>query len=256
MKTSFQQTDTDLINPYLPLADLFINFTLILVLFGVAMALPAGNGDTTSDSAANGQELSSTAEGGATDASGTGGVEAFVAQQQELETKIHEILGDEVEFQDRLDPAGVKRFVIGHRYFAVRSPNSKTVPPLTPEGRRVVAQIGRLLADKDAMKLYRRIRIEGHAMPPHPKGSDEDWRWDVSLGLAREVASVFRNTAGIPPHYFIISGRGGQSPVDKYDLATGKENPNYNYRDPKHLRVEIVIEFAEKNALGEETKRN
>ncbi|GIV02721.1 MAG: hypothetical protein KatS3mg015_1551 [Fimbriimonadales bacterium] len=190
------------------------------------------------------------------DSAGTGGVEAFVAQQQELETKIHEILGDEVEFQDRLDPAGVKRFVIGHRYFAVRNPNSKTVPPLTPEGRRVVAQIGRLLVDKDAMKLYRRIRIEGHAMPPHPKGSDEDWRWDVSLGLAREVASVLRNTAGIPPHYFIVSGRGGQSPVDKYDLATGKENPNYNYRDPKHLRVEIVIEFAEKNALGEATRRN
>jgi outer membrane protein OmpA-like peptidoglycan-associated protein len=238
-----------MVNPYLPLADIFINFTLILVLFGVAMAL------TYSKTRANFEKAKEKypdlaaldSVGGAGGAEGTG-VEAFIQQQAELEQKIHGILGEEIEFQDRLDPAGVKRFEIGHQYFDGTA--------LTPQGRDVVRRIGQLLAAQDAQKLYRRIRIEGHSMPPPPTGTDDEWRWEFSLRLAKAVASVFRNEVGIPPHFFIISGRGGQSPKDKYDPRTGEPNPRYDYTDPKHLRVEIVIEFAEKNALGEKTKQD
>lgn len=231
MKQAPTGEEYNVINPYICLADIFINLSLMLVLFGVAMALAYGD----------------LAEGSG------GGVEAYVQEQKRLDERLRETLGQDVQEADRLDPAGTRRYIFGTRFLR-RSGADPTAPPsITSDGLRVLDRLRAILSADTSKRLYRRIRIEGHAMPA-VGDQDDDWRWEFSLALANKVAERLRKGGGIPPNSLVVSGRGGQAPLDLYVPGTDVKNPDYDPRDSKHLRVEIVIEYADRNALGTSTK--
>lgn len=231
MKHARTADEYDLINPYISLADIFINFTLILIIFGVGMAL---------------------AYGGLAEGLG-GGSEAYVQEQERLHDRLLETLGEDFQEADRLDPAGTRRYIFGTRFLR-RSGADPTAPPsITSDGLRVLDRLRAILSADTSKRLYRRIRIEGHAMPA-VGDRDDDWRWEFSLALANRVAERLRKGGGIPPNLLVVSGRGGQAPLDLYLPGTDVKNPDYDPRDSKHMRVEIVIEYAGRNALGTSTK--
>lgn len=231
MKAARGADEYDLINPYISLADIFINFTLILIIFGVGMATA----------------YRGLAEGLA------GGSEAYVREQERLHDRLQSALGAEFAGSERLDPAGTRRYVFGTRFFTRVDRDSRTPPDITQDGVLVLNRLRSILGDDQSKRLFRRIRIEGHAMPTVGT-QDDDWRWRFSLDLANRVAERLRKGGGIPANLLVVSGRGGQAPLDLYQPGTDIRNPSYNPYDPKHLRVEIVIEYAGRNALGQTTK--
>ncbi len=104
---------------------------------------------------------------------------------------------------------------------------------LTPEGSTRLIEFARILVlHKDK---WRRIRIEGHTMPPRPGERDD---WELSAQRASVVARVFY-ASGISPYFIAVAGRAGQAPY-----------PEFRKTDPRNERVEIVIEFALQTATG------
>lgn len=84
MTPSNNGTQTELITPYLPFADLMVNFVLILILFTVALTVSIGLGSG----------------------------EVYKTEQQHLLSTIREQLGKAAPtlVQDRNDPGGSQRF--------------------------------------------------------------------------------------------------------------------------------------------------
>lgn len=83
---------------------------------------------------------------------------------------------------------------------------------------------------------WRRIRIEGHTLPPK-LGEPDDW--ELSSKRAAVVARVFASKGHIPSYLLAVAGRAGQDPQNK-------ERPT----DPANERVEIIIEYAKMDARG------
>lgn|GEM_PF-4849605 len=86
---------------------------------------------------------------------------------------------------------------------------------------------------KQNRTFWRRVRIEGHTIPPKIGESDD---WELSSARAAAVARTVHKYGHIPSYYLAVAGRAGQNPLDK-------SKPNAN--DPANERVEIVVEYAQ-----------
>lgn len=131
--------------------------------------------------------------------------------------------------EERNDPPGAQRWV-----FAGRQLFYPNTAQLTPQGASSLIQFAKILGQH--RDKWRRIRIEGHTIPPLPGQRDD---WELSAQRAAIVARVFHAEGRIPSYFLAVSGRAGQAPVDK----TNRQNP-------ANERVEIVIEFSMMTAEG------
>lgn len=122
----------------------------------------------------------------------------------------------------RNDPPGVQRWMFsGKKLFYPKTSR------LTPEGYRSVQEFAQIL--NQHRDKWRRIRIEGHTIPPRPGQRDD---WELSAKRAAVVARIFYVEGKIEPYFLAVAGRAGQTPIDK-------ANPE----NPANERVEIAIEF-------------
>lgn len=200
------QEREDFINPYIAFTDVGMNLILILVFF-VAAVLSLGQ-------------------------SGWEKVR-YVHPMRRLYETVQKmppnIRPSHLDSAVRNDPPGVQRWSFSGKMLFY--PNTAN---LTPDGYRSLIQFARILANhKDK---WRRIRIEGHTIPPLLWRRDD---WELSSSRAAIVARIFHAEGKIPPHFLVVSGRAGQSPIDK-------RNPT----NPQNERVEIIIEFSAMSAEG------
>lgn len=195
----------DTINPYIALSDLTINLVLILVFF-MAGVVAVGRAGWEQVRYRDSQS-------------------AFQEAVEERLSMTHK----PVEHKGKNDPPGAQRWVFK---------NTQLFEPgtaeLTAEGRDSLVEFAELL--KDHKDKWRRIRVEGHTLPPAPF---ERNNWTLSNARAEKVARVFSGSGGIASYFLSASGRGGQNPITDDPL------------DPSNERVEIVIEYALNSAVSQ-----
>jgi hypothetical protein len=163
----------DEVNPYIAFADLCVSLVLILVVLLAVGQL--GRAD-----------------------------DRYVKAQREFELAVKN-MPQEVrpEKVNRNDPPGAQRWAyLGRGLFT--KDNS-----LSPSGRIVLEQFAKLLKEHPRWK---RVRIEGHAMPSKV-GQPDDWA--SSAAVAAAAAELFQVKANIQPWRLAVSGRGGQTPYYK-----------------------------------------
>lgn len=200
-------TSEDSINPYIAFTDVGINLILIMVFF-VASVLTIGRA---------GWEKIRYQEP----------MEQFRrAVMQKIPVAI---CPKALKPEERNDPPGTQRWV-----FAGRQLFYPNTAELTPQGASSLIHFAKIL--RQHRDKWRRIRIEGHTVPPLPGQRDD---WELSAQRAAIVARVFHAEGRIPSHFLAVSGRAGQAPVDKP-----------NRLNPANERVEIVIEFSLMTAEG------
>ncbi|MBC7288059.1 MAG: OmpA family protein, partial [Armatimonadetes bacterium] len=188
------------LNPFIALADMYMNLLLILCFFVAAvLALSHGFWEQAQYRALQ---------------------TAFYASvMQELPRSLRPM-----PYFWRHDPPGAQRWVFWQKRFFV--PHTSQ---LTSEGREAFVRFARVVR-KHADK-WRRIRIEGHTLPPRP-GEPDDWM--LSAARAAAVAQIFHSQGHVPAHLLAVAGRAGQTPLSK--------DAPWN---PDNERVEIIIEFVQ-----------
>ena len=127
------------------------------------------------------------------------------------------------EIDWRNDPPGAQRWVfVGASLFREGSDQ------LTEGGYQRLEEFAFVL--NEHRDKWRRIRVEGHTLPPRPGEPDN---WALSAARAAAVAQVLHARGHIESYYLAIAGRAGQAPL-------------YEQADQVHLneRVEIVLEYA------------
>jgi chemotaxis protein MotB len=202
-----QQTD-ETINPYIAFTDVGMNLILVLLFF-VAAVLSIGRSGWEKVRYRHPMR------------------DFYNAVQLQMPENVRP---QHVSPEARNDPPGVQRWDFSGKMLFF--PNTAR---LTPEGYRALVQFARILSrHKDK---WRRIRIEGHTIPPVQWLHDD---WELSASRAAVVARIFHAEGRIPPHFLVVSGRAGQAPVDKRNPA-----------NPRNERVEIAIEFSLRNAVGQ-----
>lgn len=192
------EVDTEL-NPYIVFTDLATNLVLILMFFLAALAV-VGQVGWEEVRYKDAQEVVREAVNS-----------AFPSIQRPYEN------------DNRNDPPGVQRWVFQNSLLFL--PNSVE---LSDAGRDILIRFANVLRKNGA---WRRIRIEGHTMPPQP-GERNDW--ERSAAMAASVARVFEDAGGIAPWFLAISGRAGQNPINP-------DNPS----NPANHRVEILLEYSQ-----------
>ncbi len=215
-------------NPFIAFTDVGINLILIMVFFVVAILTIAGIGQHKSAEKKLAQAKASDEE-----------MEAAPyrrAMREFYRAVMHDmprpIRPRHIDANYLNDPAGTQRWS-----FLSTSLFYPQTAELTPHGKTCLVEFARLLAShKDK---WRRIRVEGHTMPPQ-RGERDDW--ELSAQRASVVARVFYGS-GISPHFMAVAGRAGQAPY-----------PEFPKWDPRNERVEIVIEFSLKTATGQPVK--
>jgi chemotaxis protein MotB len=202
----------DSLNPYIALADLTINLVFVFV-FMIAAILVVGeiSHEREQRRYKKAQEVVAQAVSQAN----------LVVRPQVLSPNL------------RNDPPGAQRWVFSGRDTR-GSPlfKSFTSPVLTERGRQSFLAFAQVLQQQ--IGGFRRIRIEGHTIPP--KQGDLD-NWDLSAQRSAAVANLFAIEGRIPPYYLAVAARGGQV------LFNGPQGRN---ADPANDRVEIVIEYNQR----------
>lgn len=175
---------SDEANPYIALADLAINLVLILAFFVAAV-----------------------------NALGRAGWEqvryrdAQKEFRQAVSRSIHQKYRPS-ENRGKNDPPGVQRWVFrGAGLFEAGTTR------ILPGGERALAQFASVL--KKQKSKWRRVRIEGHTLPP---SSGELDNWELSSARAAVVARIVQARGHIPSHFLGVSGRAGQAPLLKVML--------------------------------------
>lgn len=108
----------------------------------------------------------------------------------------------------RNDPPGVQRWVFtGRDLFVERSAGDVQ---LTAEGKRSLSEFAQLLSVYHSS--WRRIRVEGHTLPPRDSNSDD---WELSATRAAVVARQIQTSGNIRPYFLAVAGRAGQNPLTK-----------------------------------------
>lgn len=233
----------DEVNPYIAFTDIMINFLLVMIFFVAVMTLPAQIRAARDLLQGN-------------DSEGARYVEVQSEVRQQVEQSLPDLFLHNHPFQTdangypisltryRNDPPGAQRWLVyGSQLF---EPNSTQ---LTAEGKQRLRGFARVLREhhRQAQQQYphpewtkytwRRIRIEGHNRPTR-RGEKENWA--LAAGRAAAVAQYLQE-CGIPPWHVSISSRGGQTRLDS----------TLPPEDPRHERVEIVLEYAAFRRTGE-----
>lgn len=102
---------------------------------------------------------------------------------------------------------------------------------LTPEGRQMMARVGKVLARADD----RRILIEGHTddVPIGPALRERfTSNWELSAARATEVVRYLAREAGVPPDHLSAAGRAATEPVASNASEEGRR---------LNRRIEIIL---------------
>jgi chemotaxis protein MotB len=190
-------------NPYIAFADLTLNLVFVLVFF-VAAVLAVGQTGWDQVKYRNAQE------------------DVLNAIRRASLTERPVVLDANL----RNDPPGAQRWAFSSRRTKLFQGNTAR---LTATGERNLLAFARALAK---VPEWRRIRIEGHTLPPRGKESE----WDLSARRASVVADLFATRAGIPPYRLAVAARGNQTPFNGSGASRS---------DPANERVEIVVEYAQ-----------
>jgi chemotaxis protein MotB len=200
------------LNPYIALADLTINVIFVLV-FMIAAILVAG-------------EISREREESRYKKAQAAILQAITNTPMAARPMV-------LPANLRNDPPGAQRWAFagkdtrGAPLFS--SPRSAV---LTLRGQQSFLKFAQILSKK--IGGFRRIRIEGHTLPP--KFGEKD-NWDLSAQRAAAVANLFATTGRIPSNYLAVAARGGQT---LFNGSAGKPS------DTANDRVEIIIEYNER----------
>ena len=182
MRRSRRQNHQEEANPYIAFADVCVCLVLILVVL-LAMG-QIGQAD-----------------------------DRYLKAQREFEAAVSAMPAElRPEKLDRNDPPGSQRWAYLDRSLFTASND------LSPIGQQVLGQFARLLKDH---KGWKRVRIEGHAMPS-PLGKADNWA--SSAAVAAVTAELFQEKANIKPWMLAVAGRGGQTPYYKVFLE-GADSP-------------------------------
>lgn len=235
MQKRVSPPEHSIVNPYVALVDILINFSLLVLVLAFAQQLGGWGNEEAK---------------GASEAEGV----VYKPEQEEVYEALKRSVGARCpeRVTDTNDPPGSLRLRWSPeniRLF-VRTPRGIS---LTEEGREVLTYL-RLELSKHQDK-YRRIRVEGHVAPG--KTDEESWRlWRDSCEMAVQAAQVLMGSRGkiIQSYKLMVAGRGGQAPLAKYEDGGITKRLLYDPADPKHDRIEIVLEFAEKAATGSPTR--
>jgi chemotaxis protein MotB len=192
------------LNPYIAFGDLTLNLVFIMIFF-LAAVLAVGQTGWEQVRFRNAQEAVRVAIEHA----------SFSERPVLLDPKL------------RNDPPGAQRWAFPGRRVQMFRPGTAV---LTSQGRAVLLEFARALRSEPR---WRRIRVEGHTMPPF-EGKQESW--GLSALRAAAVADVLTREGRIPPWQLAVAGRGGQV---RFNGDAGSP------RDPVNERVEVVVEFAE-----------
>jgi chemotaxis protein MotB len=200
------------LNPYIALADLTINVIFVLV-FMIAAILVAG-------------EISREREESRYKKAQAAILESITSTPMAVRPIV-------LPAKLRNDPPGAQRWAFagkdtrGTPLFL--NPRSAV---LTLRGQQSFLKFAQILNKK--IGGFRRIRIEGHTLPPK---QDEKDNWDLSAQRAATVANLFATTGRIPAYYLSVAARGGQTP---FNGSVGKSS------DLANDRVEIIIEYNQR----------
>lgn len=218
------------LNPYIAFTDLMINFVLVLVFFlaGISLLGRIGWDEVR-----------------------------YRDIQKEVKARIEEqipgVLLHDYPYGAREPLSRYRNDSPGSQRWAIFSdqlfyPNSAV---LTPDGVEKLKKLAAVLLEHHRMMkekypesldseekewlnhTWRRIRIEGHTRPTLD-GERENWKLSADRAVA--VAEVLERS-GIAPWFIAIAGRGGQS------TFTNQKRPEYSPTDPRHERVEIILEY-------------
>jgi chemotaxis protein MotB len=133
----------------------------------------------------------------------------------------------------RNDPPGAQRWAFaGRDTRGAPLFKSPTSAGLTLRGQQSFLKFAQVLSKQ--IGGFRRIRIEGHTLPPQNGEKDN---WDLSAQRAAAVANLFATNGRIPSNYLAVAARGGQTP---FNGSVGKSS------DPANDRVEIIIEYNQR----------
>jgi chemotaxis protein MotB len=200
------------LNPYIALSDLTINVVFIFV-FMIAAILVAG-------------EISREREESRYK-------KAQVAIQQAITNT--PMAARPIVIPSRNDPPGSQRWAFAGRDTRdaplFKSPTSAG---LTLQGQQRFLKFAQVLQKQINNNIFRRIRIEGHTLPPETNEKDN---WNLSAQRAATVANLFATQGRIPSNYLAVAARGGQTP---FNGSVGKSS------DPANDRVEIIIEYNQR----------
>jgi len=197
----FETQQGDSLNPFIAFTDVGINLVLILAFF-IAAVLTIGRAGW----------------------GGAGCVEREKSVYQAVMKEMRpEMRPQHVERAYRNDPTCVQRWRFAGK--TLFYPNSVK---MTPEGYQSVAKFAAILGRYRGQ--WRRIRVEGHTIPPLPGQHDN---WELSAQRAAVVARIFHSRGRVPAYHLAVSGRAGQAPWDRV-----------NRTSPENERVEVVIEFV------------
>ncbi len=200
------------LNPYIALADLTINVIFILV-FMIAAILVAGEISREREESRY-KKAQATIQRAVTDT-------PMAARPIVLPPEL------------RNDPPGAQRW-------AFAGQDTRGAPLFQNSRSAVLTLRGQQSFLKFAQVLYkqiggfRRIRIEGHTLPPKLGVKDN---WDLSAQRAAAVANLFATTGRIPSNYLAVAARGGQT---LFNGSSGKPT------DAANDRVEIIIEYNQR----------
>jgi chemotaxis protein MotB len=190
-------------NPYIALADLCVSLILILAFFVAALNVLGRTGWEKVRYREKQRDFA-----------------AAVAVGLPLSVRPHEVTW-------RNDPPGAQRWVFSRAQLF--KPGTAV---LTASGVGALEVFSRLL--NKHRREWRRIRVEGHTLPPSPDGLDD---WNLSSARAAAVAQVIHSRGHIEGYYLAVSGRAGQAPLDRA-----------RKQDLSNERVEIVLEYARQAA--------
>ena len=115
----------------------------------------------------------------------------------------HELVG-------KNDPPGVQRWVFsGGALFETGTTK------IRPQGKLALVRFAEVLRKQRGR--WRRVRVEGHTIPPGDGVSDD---WELSSARAAVVARVIHEKGHIPSYFLAVAGRAGQDPISKVVVFT------------------------------------
>ncbi len=142
----------------------------------------------------------------------------------ELQRKLHQALGKEIQRQEvvmRMSPEG---FVISLHELGFFNSGEATLQPGAAEKITRIASV--------LMQYGLNMRVEGHSDDVPIHNAEFDSNWDLSTARAMAVAKMLLSQSGVDPKLMSVAGYGQYQPAVSNDTPEGRR---------ANRRVDIVV---------------
>jgi chemotaxis protein MotB len=142
----------------------------------------------------------------------------------ELQRKLHQALGKEIQRQEivmRMTPEG---FVISLHELGFFNSGEATLQPGAADKIKRIASV--------LMEYGLNMRVEGHSDDVPIHNAEFDSNWDLSTARAMAVAKMLLSESGVDPKLMSVAGYGEYQPAASNDTLEGRR---------ANRRVDIVV---------------